>query len=405
MSRLAARVEIAKLARVLGVDPSELAFLEQIPDREIRSLREAAYDAVQATDRPLLRRLARLVRLLPTRVAAILAKYRFGPMVTALVASELSARRSARITRKIPTAFLADVCQHFDPRRAKDLFRLQPIELVLAVAAELIRREEFLVIGSFVDVFPDEVIAAVEEATKDEEALLRGALYVNSKNRLDHLVRLMPRERIRKAVLLALDDSRDLMREVASLIVNVSYALKRELGEIAAEQDEAVLDRLVRFAHDEELWEDILPVIAVVSQDVQRRIVNLPILSREPVYIECTLAATDAHDLWSITLPLVRLMEEPIKVTVAAAAARQPRAAMERAAAAALMGEHWDALLDVASRLPAEKRAELVDIVSGYADVDPELVERVRLASERYGAFAWPTSVSRSGESSRSAYS
>ena len=92
-------------------------------------------------------------------------------------------------------------------------------------------------LGTFVAVFPDDVVAEVEAAIEDEEALLKAAYFVESRNRLDHLVRLMPRERLRRAVLLALDESRDLMREVASLIVNVSYALKRELGEIAAEQD------------------------------------------------------------------------------------------------------------------------------------------------------------------------
>jgi len=38
--------------------------------------------------------------------------------------------------------------------------------------------------------------------------------------------------------------------------------------------------------------------------------------------------------------------------------------------------------------MPPAKRAELADIISHYGAVDPELVERVRAESTRYG-FEW----------------
>jgi len=49
-----------------------------------------------------------------------------------------------------------------------------------------------MAIGSYVDVLTDEIVAALEAAIDDDEALLRVAFYVESTNRLDHLVRLMP---------------------------------------------------------------------------------------------------------------------------------------------------------------------------------------------------------------------
>jgi len=297
---------------------------------------------------------------------------------------------------------------YLDPRRARDLFRLQPVERLVEVAREAVRRKEYMAIGSYVDVLTDEIVAALEAAIEDDEALLRVAFYVESTDRLDHLVRLMPRERVRRAILLALDDSRDLMAEVASLIVHVGYSLKKELGELAAEQDDAVLERLVRFAEEQELWDEIVPVIAVLTEPVQRRIMNLAIFKQEPVFLQSALRITDEHDLWGMTLPFVRVMEDAMRTHVAAIAAEQPRAAMERAANAALMGEHWDALLDVVARMPSAKRRELAEIVERFGEVDPDLARRVALQAAGYGfgdAFAGLTSVSRNGASSASACS
>ena len=378
MSRLAARAEIAKLARTLGVDDSRLRFLETVPALEIRSLRDAVAEALSEADGGSLRRLAALVRWLPARAVAYLAEHRFGALVTAHVAGEMPARRVTRIIRFVSTPFLAEVCLHIDPRRARDLIRQQPVERMIAVAQELVCRGEFLTLGSFVDVASDEVVAAVESAIGDEEALLRAAFFVQSKNRLDHLVRLMPRERVRRAILLAVDESRDLMPEVASLIVQVSYSLKQELGDLATEQSDAVLERIVRFADAEDLWDEMLPVIADLSVEVQRRFLNLRLLAEEPHFITSALRATDEHDLWGIALSFVHLMEDRIRTLVAQAAATQPRAAMERAANAALMGEYWDALLDMVARMPTAKQRELGEIIAGYGEVDPDLVLRVR---------------------------
>jgi hypothetical protein len=175
----------------------------------------------------------------------------------------------------------------------------------------------------------------------------------------------------------------------------VSFALQRELGDLAAEQDQAVLGRVVRFAQAEGLWAEILAVISVMSESSQRKIVNLPIFREEPAVIESILRIADEHDLWSRALPLVHLMDGEMRGMVAEIGARLPRAAMERAATAALMGEHWEALLDVVGGMPLDKQRELAEIVESYGEVDPELCARVRERAEAFGlgrAFTAPAS-------------
>ena len=386
MSRLAAAAEIDKLAHALGLRAGELAFLREIPAEELRAFRTAVYEHLFELDEILFRRLASLARRLPTWLVAFLGRWVFGPVVTARIAGEFSAQRGVAIARKLPTSFLADVCVHVDPRCARDLVRLFPLDRILEVALELVARRDYLTMGRLVDYLTDDAVHAVDEALADEEVLLRIGYYVESRNRLDHLVRLMPRDRVRRAILLVLDESKNVLPETASLLLSVSYGLKRELGDLAAQQDESVLDRVVLFAHEEKLFHEILPAFAVVSESSQRKIVNLPILRREPAVVASVLEAADAHDLWSVALPLVHLMQDDMRQVVAGIAAKLPRVAMERAAAAALTGEQWEALLDVIARMPAAKQREFADIVTGYADVDPELVVRIR---GRAGAFGF----------------
>jgi hypothetical protein len=218
----------------------------------------------------------------------------------------------------------------------------------------------------------------VLEHIENDEMLLRISFFVESPDRLDHVVRLMPAERLRQAILLAVDESRDLLTEVMSLIIHVSYALKRDLGDLAAAQDESVLDRVVEAAHAQRLWTDLLPVISVVSPAAQRKVVNLPVLRDDPRVLEAILDAAHQGALWGEVLPLIRHMDEPMRAAVPGIAADLPPAALAGAADAALLGEYWDVLLDIARRIPEPRQREWAAIVARYGEVDPELLARLR---------------------------
>lgn len=386
MTQLATRAEITKLARTLDLENSRLDFLDAIPADQLRTLREAVYERLFGMDLRLFTRAATFVRWLPPWLTTFLAQYLFGPMLTARVAGEMPARRAAQIGIRASTGFLADVCMHLDPRCARDLIRELPVHRIVDIALEVIRRQDFITMGRFVDYLSDDAIRALIGRIEDDGILVRAAYYMESKNRLDHVVRMMPRERLRQAILLVLDSARDIMTEVMSLIIHVSYALQRELGDLAAAQDEAVLDRIVHFVQERQLWADLLPVVLLMSEDSQRKVVNLPILRNEPTVLESIIRTAHEHELWGAVLPLVPMMNEDMINKVAEVAAQQPRLAMQQAATAALMGERWEALLDVVVRMPRLKQLELAEIVQDYGEVDPELASRL---AQRAGSLGF----------------
>ena len=60
-------------------------------------------------------------------------------------------------------------------------------------------------------------------------------------------------------------------------------------------------------------------------------------------------------------------------------------AALYGAADAALLGEHWEVLLDIARRIPAPRQREWARIVGRYGEVDPQLLERLQRRAAQLG--------------------
>lgn len=385
MSRLSTRAELLKLARVLGVEAAQLACLDNIPAEELRRFRAAVDELLFSQEQVLIRRAARIARWLPVWIQVVLARWLLGPMLTARLAGELPARRSVQVVMRLPPEFIADAIVHLDPRRVRDLIQMLPVQFIIAVAREVVQRHDFITIGHLVEYLPDEAVRAVEPLISDPGDLLQVAFFLESRNRVDHLVHLLPAERIRAGILLVQDASRrELWPMILALLANVSYALKRELGEMAAQQGEAVLNALVNAIQEEDLWEDVLPVVTSLAPDTRRRMANLPILN-DPGVLDTIVRDASRADLWGAALPLVGLMDEPLRARVASIADQLPRDASERAVYAALLGEHWEVLLDLVGRMSPAKQREFAEIVQAYAVTDPELGERIARGAESRG--------------------
>ena len=383
MSKLAIRSELDKLGWSLGLDPDAVGYLDQVPAEQLRSLRVAIYDLLYREDRVLFRRMAAVAERLPIGLTLQVAG-RLGPLLTAKVATEMPAGRGAEVASRMSTTFAADVCVELDPRRTRDLIAHLPTTWTVAVALELARRGDVVTMSRFVDFVADDAVRGVVEAIEDEAALLRVAFYMGSKNRMDHFFGMLPPKRLEALILRVEDEPDELLPALLSLLIHVSYSLKRQLGDIAAAQDESVLTGYVRATQRQDLWADILPVVGAMSEPCRRKVVNLPILG-EPEVQERIVRAADDHGLWVVVLPLVELMNGTTRATMAGIMAARDHATLRGAGDAALMGEQWDALLDLAALMPQAKQDELVAIVRAFGEVDPDLLSRVAAGARQRG--------------------
>jgi hypothetical protein len=401
MSRLGTQSEIDKLVVTLGLEPGTLGFLVDLPPEELRNLRIAIYERLFQQDSVVFERIAMLAVRTPAPVAAQMAQ-RLGPMISARVAAELPTEVALAIVRRIPVGFFADATEYLDPRRVRELIARIPVSTIVAVAVELVRRGRFQTISRFVDFVSDEQTRAVVDAIEDEAAILRVAFYMGSKNRMDHLFRTLSDERLERLVVRVERERDELLPAFLSVLIHVSYALKRRLADLVASQEDSVLGGYVRATQSQGLWSDVLPVVAGMSPEARRKVVNLPILSEREVQTSIVETA-DQHHLWGLVLPLVGEMDDANRDAVAEIVAARDGATLELACEAALMGEQWETLLDLGRRLPERKRAELAEIITGLlADADPELLERLAQRAAEVG-LGYLTSESRTGVSASSA--
>ncbi len=271
MSRaLATRAEILKLARLLRRDPDSLDYLAEIPAVEVRVLREQVTDMLFTAHGQTLGRLAAASRLLPVGLVATIGERAFGPVLSARIAGMLDPGRAVEMATKLPPSFLADVAVDIDPRRASEVIGRIPPELTAAVTRELVRREEWVTMGRFVGIMSDEAIRAAL-AQMDDAALLRVAFVLEQKDQLEHLVSLLPEERLDHVVDAAVRE--DLWAEIVDLLSHVGEARRAELVGRAEHWDDATIQSVVLAAQNG-LWTELLALAELLPLEAQQRIAD-----------------------------------------------------------------------------------------------------------------------------------
>jgi hypothetical protein len=309
---LEGHAEVLKLALLLGVEPERFAYLEQLDPDDVRALRERGTVRLYEGDRRL-GRVALAARIPPVPMTAWIAQHLFGPLLCARVAGLLDIGRAVGIAKRLPPEFVADLAMELDPRRARDLIFALPPALIGKVADVLTRRGEWIVMGRFVGHMTDASLQAAFEVIPDV-GLLRISYFVEEKDQLDHVVRLLDTERLSGAIRSASEE--DLWPQGLDLLTRVSPELAGWLADLASDEEDYVLDGMVAAAQRDALWDIVLPVTQQMSEEGLARFATLPAL-HAPEVIAAVIDAAYAADLLTDLLPLAALMPPEARQIVA----------------------------------------------------------------------------------------
>ncbi|MHB8490778.1 MAG: hypothetical protein ACYDA6_00990 [Solirubrobacteraceae bacterium] len=194
------RAEVAKLARLLGLDgPESLAYAQQVPASELRDYREAVTDLLYEDDQALLRRAADAGRMLPTHTLATVGERALGPRICARLTGLLAADRAAEISRHFSVEFLAQLAAELDPRRAVDVVGSLAPDRVRGIAGAMAAQGEFVAMGHFVaHLDRAALMACIDELTDDE--LLRVTFVLEGKERVTEVFELVGLERMQRMI-------------------------------------------------------------------------------------------------------------------------------------------------------------------------------------------------------------
>jgi hypothetical protein len=312
MSTLEGHAEVLKLERLLNTEPARLAYLEQLDADEVRALRERATVALYDSDRRF-GRVALASRIPPVGMTAWIAQHLFGALLCARIAGLLETRRAVDLAERMTPEFLADLAVQLDPRRASAIIFALPAALIGRVADELCRRQEYIPMGRFVGHMTDAALRASFRVV-DDASLLRISYFVEEKDQLDHVVSLLATNRIRGSIRAATDA--DLWPQALDLLTRVSDERAGELADLAAGEDDSVLDGMVACAQRDGLWDVVLPVTQHMSEAGLRRFALMSSL-HEPDTLRAVVDAAIACDLLQELLPLAKLLPDEARQVIA----------------------------------------------------------------------------------------
>jgi hypothetical protein len=270
---LAIRAEILKLARLLRRQPDDLDYLTDVPADDIRALREQVTEVLFTAHGHALARLATGSKILPVPLVASLGERVFGPVLSARIAGLLDPGRAVEMAARMPTAFLADIAVELDPRRASEVISRIPPDQIAAITRELIGRGEYVTMGRFVGhLAPACITAAVE--VMDDRSLLHVAFVLESKDSLKDLIGVLPADRLDGIIRAAATEN--LWPEVLDLLAHLTLEQRRALVERAAARDDAgTLAALIAAAQQEDMWAELLPLIPLLPQAGRQRVAEI----------------------------------------------------------------------------------------------------------------------------------
>jgi hypothetical protein len=350
--------EITKLARLLGVESKEFGYLESIPADALREFRVQATDRMFARDAGKLSRVAGASKLVPVPLTVKIAQIAFGPVLCAATAGLLDPPHAVKVAAKCPRPFLADITVHLDPRRAPEVIAAVPTPLVVAVANELLARDEHVTMGRFVSYLSPDTLRASINDIRDDADLLRVAFVMEGKDKLNELIDIA-RDRLPGLVRAAYEQ--DLWAEALDLIGHLSLANLGHIAEVTTAQDDEVLTAIVRAAHQHDAWDNLLPVTMAMSPASLDRFATLPAV-REDAVLQRIVATALAGPQWLALLPLTTHLPPDVRTKVAAQVAAMDDDTLERLVTQAHEAQMWDALLPIALAFDQNARRRLAGL-------------------------------------------
>jgi hypothetical protein len=232
-----ATAELRKLAHALDVEPSRLDFVAELPADDLRALRKQVGEALFRADKHYFVRVAALSKAVPVAVVAKLTEVVLPPLIAARTAELLEPSRATELVGRISEKYLADVSAFMDASRAPEVVAAIAPARVAAVAAELARRKQWIVIGGFVaQVTPAALAASV--AKFNGEQLLRIGFVLDDVTRLDEIGGLLTDRQIDE--LLAAAGRFGLWDELTELVSQLAPARVGRLAARYAAADESV---------------------------------------------------------------------------------------------------------------------------------------------------------------------
>lgn len=305
------RAQVLRIAHVLGVDATEVSFLDGIDAASLRALHGQITEVLFDTTDSNIGKLQAAAKILPPPITAKIAEKALGPVLCGRIAGSVDPSLAVSIAKRLPSDFLADVARHVHPNQIETIITRLPTEQVDRAAAVLAARSDVVALGHFSSIVKDSTLKKVIAAL-DGAHLLDVAPFIEPVERTGHLIGLLDDERLLDVIRAA--DSNGRWVDAFDLVDRLDVPLRARIAALVVPEPE-LIEGALRAAVEVDQWSSLLAFAThatEVSDDTWRGIEGF----RDKKLITAAIAAVDRHDLWDELRQLVELWPEDLRKLV-----------------------------------------------------------------------------------------
>lgn len=380
--------QIGRIARLLGIDPTDVQGLEGVPDADLRLLHDQISASMFGEGQARFARIAALSKTIPGPLAGVLAEKFLPPVMAARVSEMLDPAKARDLIGRVSVRYLAEIALALDPVRSKPVVQGLPPGPIGKVAEELFGRSEYAAMAEFVGTVDVDALFAAFEVARPHDLLAVVPLLEWNDN-LDVVVAGLPHHKVTQIaqalsaeeladLAMALDPSR-MGPIVAAVPVDTVVGIAESLFARGAHAGMArfagvVTPEMLHAAFEVAEPRDLLAVVPLLdwNEDLDQVIAALP-----PGQVEAIAAELDPGEMADLALGLDPSRMGPIlRVVPPGTVAEVARVLFARKQVTALVR-----FVDVVDDLPDE----VVDTLLGEI-ADGEDWESAKEAFEEVGS-------------------
>jgi len=321
---LVTRAQLVMLAETLGVPPERIRHLERLGAENLRGLRERISNQLFDEQAATFARMSKLAPLVPNGLVAKVSQAIVPPLVAGRAAGALGVDHPGRakgVLSDLSPQYMADCAPYLDQRTVAVLAPAIPPKLLIPAANELMRRKAYVTASWFLDYATPEALLDLEAGIPDKAGLLHTTSLVQSNERLDQIIRLLPADRVAVIVRTAIG-SPELLTAGLSLLARLAPELTADLGDLLFEElDAEGLTDVLRMVVEQGAVLELLVVAASVREGALRRIAADPYLTA-PDTVDRFLVEAAERDEWDGLLRVAEFLPGELAARVNEGAAR-----------------------------------------------------------------------------------
>ncbi len=176
--------ELHSIRNLLGINQTELPFLDILNASEILELKNQFLTSMQDGQREIFVTIAKVSRYMPNFLNAKVSQDILGPQITANLSYFMTPKEAIGIASYFPTSFFADVIEYLIPEKTSEMISLTPFEQMKKAVFELVKRGNFFVIGSIMDYTPIEFVDKMARSLTSPDHLIHITFNCQDKGRV-----------------------------------------------------------------------------------------------------------------------------------------------------------------------------------------------------------------------------